>query len=152
MQRNNRNVQRLRRQRPFIFATGTPGQSWKNIVLQSSQTLADCWTNSMWHPMQKSKKAHPQHTNVDLSPQANTRTHTHTQSLKTRRASSLLTEPLGTLQEHRGEEATDLLFSVTSQRSPGLLPFHKQTKDRRAGCGKWKQWRGPTSRATEKQT
>lgn len=66
MKSNERNVQELRRPRPFVLATGTPGQSWKNIVLQSSQTSADCWTNSMWHLllMQKAKKAHPQHTNL----------------------------------------------------------------------------------------
>ncbi len=66
-------------------------------------------------------------------------THTH-KSLKTRRASPLLTEPLGTQQEHRGEGAADLPFSVTSQRAPALLPFHKQPKDRRAGCGKWRRY------------
>lgn len=62
-------MQKLRRQHPFVLATGTPGQSWKNIVLQSSQTSADCWTNSMWHLllMQKSKKAHHQHTNMKTS-------------------------------------------------------------------------------------
>lgn len=133
-------MQKLRRQHPFVLATGTPGQSWKNIVLQSSQASADCWTNSMWHLllMQKNKNAHPQHSNVMISL---SQTNTHTKSPKSRRASPPFGEPLGTLQEHRGEVATDLPFSITSQRSPALLPFHKQPKDRRAGFGKWRSHR-----------
>lgn len=79
-------------------------------------------------------------------------THTHThKEFKTTRASPLFTEPLGTLQEHRGEGAADLPFSVTSQRSPALLPFHKQPKDRRAGRGKWRSHGEGQLTKTEKQ-
>lgn len=139
-----RNMQKLRWQHPFILATDTPGQSWKNIVLQSRQDPADCWTNSMWHLLQmkkkkkKKKNAHPQHSNVKT---ALSQTNTHKKSLKCRRASPPFSEPRGTLQEHRGEVATDLPFSVTSQRSPALLPFHKQPKDHGARLGKLRSHR-----------
>lgn len=82
------------------------------------------------------KKCPPSNVKTSLS-----QTNTHTQSLKCRRASPPFSEPRGTLQEHRGEVATDLPFSVTSQRSPTLLPFHKQPKDHRARLGKLRSHR-----------
>ena len=100
--------------------------------LQQTAGLTQC---DIYFECERAKKAHPQHTNVKTFLLLR-QTHTHTKSQKTRRASPLFSDPLGTLQEHRGEGAPDLPFSVTSQRSPALLPFHKQPKDRRAGCGK----------------
>lgn len=57
---------KLRQQHPIFLATDTLRQSWKNIVFQSSQASADCWTNSLWHLilMQKNKNAHAQYSNV----------------------------------------------------------------------------------------
>lgn len=46
----------------WALATGTSGQSWTNIFLQSRQISADSWTNSEWHLclVQEGEKGHLQ--------------------------------------------------------------------------------------------